>query len=71
MRLDSKKHLEDVRRAGRCCGRQLAQGQAVMANDYIPRPAAQFDAWQSNFVTYVNGHPADLGLAAGNPARAN
>ncbi len=29
-----------------------------MANDYIPRPAAQFDARQNNFVTYVIGHAA-------------
>jgi len=36
-----------------------------MANDYIPRPAAGFHAGQNNFVTYVNGHLADLGLAAG------
>ena len=27
--------------------------------------AAQFHAWQNNFVTYVNSHLADLGLAAG------
>ncbi len=36
-----------------------------MANDSIPCPDAQFHAWQNNFVTYVNGHPADLGLATG------
>jgi len=36
-----------------------------MANDYIPRPDAQFHAWRNNFVTYVNGHLADLGLAVG------
>ncbi len=36
-----------------------------MANDYIPRPDAQFHAWRNNFATYVNGHLADLGLAAG------
>ena len=36
-----------------------------MANDYIPRPDARFHAWQNNLVTYVNGHLADLGLAAG------
>jgi len=35
-----------------------------MANDYIPRPDARFHAWQSSFVTYVNGHLAGLGLAA-------
>ena|GEM_PF-6290308 len=38
-----------------------------MANDYIPRPDARFHAWQNNFVTYVNGHLADLALAAGDP----
>ena len=27
-----------------------------MANDRIPRPDAEFHAWQNNFVTYVNGH---------------
>jgi|GEM_PF-3322417 len=31
----------------------------------IPRPDAQLQAWQNRFVTYVNGHPADLALAAG------
>jgi hypothetical protein len=36
-----------------------------MANDCIPRPDIQFHIWQNNFVTYVNGRPADLGLAAG------
>ena len=84
--------------AGRCCGGQLAQGQAVMANDHIsplkkgtgsepnrpgpgettpprgactlfqraviPRPDARSHARRNNFVTYVNGPPADLGLAA-------
>ena len=41
-----------------------------MANDYIPRPDARFHAWRNNFVTYVNGHPTDLGLAAGVMGRA-
>lgn len=36
-----------------------------MANDYITRPDAQFHAGQNNFVTYVNDHLADLGLATG------
>ena len=36
-----------------------------MASDSIPRPAAQFHSRQNNFVTYVNGHLADLGLEAG------
>ena len=36
-----------------------------MANDSIPRPDAQFHAWQNNFVTYVNGHLVDSGLAPG------
>ena len=36
-----------------------------MTNDTIPRPAARFQARQNDFVTYVNGHPADSGLAAG------
>ncbi|MCK4340422.1 MAG: hypothetical protein KAY37_01700, partial [Phycisphaerae bacterium] len=35
-----------------------------MANDYIPRPDAQFHAWQNNFIVYVNNHLADLGLVA-------
>ncbi len=82
-------------RAGRRCGGQLAQGQAVMTNDVIsplkkgtgsepnrpgagettaPRRACALfqraviprpDAWRNNFVTSVNGHLADLGLAAG------
>ncbi len=34
-----------------------------MANDHIPRSHAQFHAWGNNFVTHVNGHPADLGPA--------
>ncbi|MEE9213040.1 MAG: hypothetical protein V3U29_10340 [Phycisphaeraceae bacterium] len=29
-----------------------------------PRPDARFHAWQNNFVTYVNGHLPDWGLAA-------
>ena len=33
-----------------------------MANDHIPRPDAQFRAWQANLVTYGNGHLADSGL---------
>ncbi len=36
-----------------------------MADDYIPRPDARFRAWQSDFVTHVNGHLADSGPAAG------
>ena len=36
-----------------------------MANDYIPHPHAQLHARRNNFATYVNGHLADLGLAAG------
>ncbi len=36
-----------------------------MANDDIPRPATQFPARRNNFAAYVNGHLADLGLAAG------
>ena len=38
-----------------------------MANDYIPRPDARFHARQNNFVTYVNGHLADLGTRPGGP----
>ncbi|GAF82962.1 unnamed protein product [marine sediment metagenome] len=34
-----------------------------MANDYIPRPDAQFHAWRNNVGTYLNGHLADSGLA--------
>ena len=33
-----------------------------MANDYIPRGDADFNAWQANFVTYANANLADLGL---------
>ena len=36
-----------------------------MANDGIPRLGTRFHAWRNNFLTYVNGHPADLALAAG------
>lgn len=36
-----------------------------MANEYIPCPDARFRAWQNNFVTYVNGHVADLRSVAG------
>jgi hypothetical protein len=36
-----------------------------MANDYIPRQDARFHARRNNFVTYVNGHLADWGLAGG------
>lgn len=42
-----------------------------MANDCTPHPAAQFHARQNNFVTYVDGHPADLGLAAGDVVDLN
>ena len=42
-----------------------------MANDSIPRPVAQFHTWQNNFVTYVNGHLADLRLAAGDVVDLN
>ena len=34
-----------------------------MANDYIPRGDADFNAWQANFVTYANANLANLGLA--------
>ena len=36
-----------------------------MPDDYIPRPNAQFHAWQNNFVTYVNDHLGDVRHAAG------
>ena len=32
--------------------------------DYIPGPDANFQAWQSNFVTYANANLAALGLTA-------
>ena len=34
-----------------------------MANDYVPRGDADFNAWQANFVTYANANLANLGLA--------
>ncbi len=42
-----------------------------MARDYIPAPDGDFHIWQNNFVTYVNTHLADLGLAAGDVAPIN
>ncbi|UCF34030.1 MAG: hypothetical protein JSV78_01730 [Phycisphaerales bacterium] len=36
-----------------------------MSDDCILHPDAQDRAWRSNLVTYVNGHLADLALAAG------
>ena len=33
-----------------------------MANDYIPRGDAEFNAWQANFVTYANANQLALGL---------
>ena len=36
-----------------------------MPSDYIPRPDAQFDSWQVNFVTYLSANLAGLGLVAG------
>ena len=33
-----------------------------MANDYIPGSDTGFQAWGSNFITYANGHLAELGL---------
>ena len=32
--------------------------------DYMPGPDADFNAWQSNFVTYANANLAALGLVA-------
>jgi hypothetical protein len=32
---------------------------------YIPRPDADFDAWQANFMTVVTAAPGDYGLVAG------
>lgn len=32
--------------------------------DYIPRPDAEFNTWQDNFVTYLNHNLAALGLTA-------
>ncbi|NOG38426.1 MAG: hypothetical protein HND43_03405, partial [Armatimonadetes bacterium] len=32
--------------------------------DYLPQSDAAFDAWQANFVTYVNANLANLGLPA-------
>ena len=32
--------------------------------DYIPGPDADFNVWQSNFVTYANANLAALGLVA-------
>ncbi len=34
-----------------------------MANDYIPRGDADFNAWQANFVNYAAANMTDLGLA--------
>ena len=39
--------------------------------DYIPGGDAPFHAWQNNFITYVNTHLADLGLAAGDVVDLN
>ena len=36
-----------------------------------PRTDARFRAWQNIFVTYVNAHPPDLGLAAGDVVDLN
>lgn len=33
-----------------------------MPNDYIPRPDAEFDGWQANWVTYAVANDAALGL---------
>lgn len=33
--------------------------------DYIPKADAQFQIWQSNFVTYANANLVALGLVAG------
>ncbi|MBD0372172.1 MAG: hypothetical protein ICV60_15125 [Pyrinomonadaceae bacterium] len=32
--------------------------------DYIPRPDAEFNNWQANFISYLNSHMAELGLSA-------
>ena len=39
--------------------------------DYIPGGDAPFDAWQLNFVTYVNANLANLGLVAGDVVNLN
>lgn len=36
-----------------------------MTNDHIPRPAAEFHAWQTIFVACAKAHLADMGLAVG------
>lgn len=36
-----------------------------MPSDFIPRPDAQFDSWQINFVTYLAANLGGLGLVAG------
>ncbi len=33
-----------------------------MAGDYIPRPDGDFDAWQTNFVSYASANAVALGL---------
>ena len=39
--------------------------------DYIPAGDTQFQAWQNNFVTYVNAHLVDLGLEAADVVELN
>ena len=58
-------------RSGRYCGAPLAYQQPVLVDDNVPRPNARFHARRSNFVTYVNGHLPDLGLAAGDVVDLN
>jgi len=38
--------------------------QGVFMPDYLPRSDGEFDAWQTNLMSYVSAHLADLGLQA-------
>ncbi|MBN1560379.1 hypothetical protein JW998_09025 [candidate division KSB1 bacterium] len=42
---------------------QSSTGGTIMAEDYIPRPDAEFDEWLANFNTYLQAHGAEVGLS--------
>ena len=50
------------------CEPTTHESESIKIADYIPGPDANFQAWQSNFVTYANANLAALGLTAPNKA---
>jgi len=47
-----------------CASRRIHLYRNTNTADDIPRPDANFQAWQSNFVVYANANLVALGLTA-------